>query len=545
MREAVACILACGLLAGCTKVGTTGETGPGSGRHPWTKPGVLRIGFQVAPNTLNPLLSANTTEDSIDHFMFDNLVSVDQNGNAVPMLASVVPTLENGGISKDGLTITYHLRKGMKWSDGYPLTSKDVKFSWSAILNPNNNVITQTGYSLVSSVDTPDATTVVFHMKQKFSPVVNTIFAESDNAYEVVPEHVLGALHDINNVPFNSKPVTSGPFLLKEWVRGDHITLVPNDAYFLGPPKLKEIVLKFIPDENTEVSALRTHDIDWQFEASPEEYKELKTLPDISIDFQQRNQIERIGMNIKHAPLDDVRVRQAIAYALDARKLVDDLTGGSAVVADQDLPPIMWAHASNVTRYAQDLPKARALLAAAGWTPGPDGIVQKNGQRLSLTIVYNVSNATRRAAVVQVQGMLKVVGIDLAIKAYQGGLLFASLGQGGILQAGKYDLSWTGWVAGFDPDQSSSVLCSAEPPHGNNDTFYCNPELDRAEERALQNFDIPTRKAAYAQIEAILTRDIPYLSIWWPRQIQPINPDFKNFTPNLVTETWNSYTWDI
>jgi ABC-type transport system substrate-binding protein len=141
--------------------------------------------------------------------------------------------------------------------------------------------------------------------------------------------------------------------------------------------------------------------------------------------------------------------------------------------------------------------------------------------------------------------MLKAIGIDLAIKAYQGGLLFASLGQGGILQSGKYDLAWTGWVAGFDPDQSSSVLCNAWPPHGNNDSFYCNPELDRAEDRALENFDLPTRKAAYAQIEAILTRDLPILPVWWPRQIQPINPDFKNFTPNLVTETWNSYTWDI
>jgi peptide/nickel transport system substrate-binding protein len=545
LRATVARILACVLLAGCTKVGTSGETGAAGGRHPWTKPGVLRIGFQVAPNTLNPLLAANTTEDNIDHFLFDNLTSVDQHGNAVPMLASVVPTLENGGISKDGLTITYHLRKGIKWSDGYPLTSKDVKFSWSAILNPNNNVITQTGYSLVSSVDTPDDTTVVFHMKQKFSPAVNTLFGESDSPYEIVPEHVLGKLHDVNNVPFNSEPVTSGPFRLKEWVRGDHMTLVPNDAYFLGKPKLSQVILKFIPDENTEVSALRTHDIDWQFEASPEVYKELKTLPDLSIVLQDRNQSENIQMNTKHPPLDDVRFRQAIAYALDAPKLVDDLTGGSALAADQDLPPIMWGHASDVTRYNQDLQKSRSLLASAGWTPGPDGTLQKNGQRLNLTIVYNVTNATRRSAVVQVQGMLKAVGIDLTVKAYQGGLLFASMGQGGILQNGKFDLAWTGWVAGVDPDQSSVFMCDAQPPHGNNSMRYCNPELDRAEERALTNFDIPTRKAAYAQIEAILTHDIPQRTVWWPRQIQPINPDFKNFTPNLVTEAWNSYTWDI
>jgi peptide/nickel transport system substrate-binding protein len=533
------------LLAGCTKVGTTGADVTNDGRHPWTIAHQLRIGSQAEPNTLDPLLAANTTEDNIDHFLFDNLVSVDEKGNDVPMLASVVPTIENGGISKDGLTITYHLREGVKWSDGVPLTSKDVKFSWSAIMNPNNNVISQTGYELVRSVDTPDDYTVVFHMKQKFSPVVNTLFAESDSPYEIVPEHILGKLHDINKASFNSAPVTSGPFRLKEWVRGDHLSLVPNDTYFLGKPNLTEVDVKFIPDENTEVNALRTHDIDWQFEASPQEYVELKAIPNIRIVLQDRNENERISMNIKHPPLNDVRVRQAIAFALDLSKLTDDLTGGSATVADQDLPPFMWAYAHDISRYHLDLAKAHALFAQAGWKPGPDGTLAKNGQKLNLTIVYNVTNTTRRSGVIQVQSMLRAAGVDVTVKAYQGPLLFASLGEGGILQNGKYDLSWTGWVAGVDPDQSSQFLCSAQPPHGNNSSFYCNPELDRAEQKALDNFDIPTRKAAYAEVETILTRDLPILPIWWPRQIQPINPDFKHFAPNPVTETWNSYTWDI
>jgi peptide/nickel transport system substrate-binding protein len=545
LRIILARVLAGVMLAGCTKLGTTGETSANGGRHPWTVAHELRIGSQVQPNTLDPLLAANTTEDNVDHLLFDNLVSVDAKGNVIPMLARIVPTLENGGISKDGLTITYHLRPGITWSDGYPLTSKDVAFSWSAIRNPNNNVITQSGYSLVSSVDTPDATTAVFHMKQKYSPAVNTLFAESDNPYEIVPEHVLGKAHDINNVPFNADPVTSGPFKLKEWVRGDHMTFIPNDHYFLGKPKLEFIIVRFIPDENTEVNALKTHDIDWQFEASPQEYVEVKDIPDLRIVLQDRNEIERIQINTKHPPLDDVRVRQAIAYAIDTTKLVHDLTGGSAAVADQDLPPFMWAHASDVTKYPLDLDKSRALLRAAGYVPGPDGDLTKGGQKLVLTIATNVSNATRRAGLVQVQAMLKAVGIEVEQKTYQGALLFAAMGEGGILQTGRFDLAWTGWVAGFDPDQASLVTCGAQPPHGNNETRYCNPELDAAENDALTNFDIPTRKKAYAKIESILTRDVPQLPIWWPRQIQPVNPDFKNFTPNSVTETWNAYTWDI
>ena len=548
-RRGIACF-ALLAAAACTKVGGSGDTsqagGPPGGRHPWTRPGILRIGLQTPPNTLDPLLASNTTESMVDRLIFDDLVSVDETGKKqVPILARVVPTLANGGISKDGLTITYHLRTNVKWHDGVPFTSEDVKFSWQAILNRKNNVISQTGYNLVTSVETPDAATVVFHMKQRFSPAIDTLFGESDDPFNIVPKHILGPLQSINTAEFNSSPIGTGPFKFKEWARGDHITLVRNDDYFLGKPKLAQIELRFVPDENTELNQLRTHDLDWQFEASPQEYKDLKTIPDVTSLLVEQNQYLRMQINTKHAPLDDVRVRQAIAYALDRRKLVDTLTFGSAQVADQDHPPFMWAYATNVARYPHDVAKAKALLAQAGFAPGPDGILAKNGQKLSLELVTNSSNATRRAAVVQIQAMLHDVGIAAEVKTYLGSLLFATMGQGGILQNGKYDLAITGWVAGIDPDQSSIFTCAAQPPNGNNETHYCSSKTDAAEAIALANFDRPTRTRAYAEIEAQLTHDLPEIPIWWPRQIQPINPDFKHFTPNPVTESWNAYTWDI
>jgi peptide/nickel transport system substrate-binding protein len=527
-------------------VGDSGAGADTGGRHTWTKPHVLRVGSQNPPNTLDPLLAANTTEAMIDRFMFDGLVSIDPTGTKqVPILAAVVPTLQNGGISPDGLTITYRLRDNVRWHDGVKFTSADVAFSWRAIMSSNNNVVSRTGYELVKSVDTPNATTVVFHMKRRFAPFVNTVFGESDSQYEVIPEHLLGKLHDINQIPFNSNPVGTGPFKFGEWARGDHLTLVPNDDYFLGKPKLQQIVIKFIPDENTELNQLRTHDIDWQFEASPQEYKELQTIPDLKIVLQDTNQYERVQMNLAHPPLDDVRVRQAIAYAVDRTKLVHDLTFGSAVAADQDLPPFMWAHASDISRYPPDIAKAKALLAAAGWTPGPDGVLVKDGRRLALDLAFNGTNTTRRAGVVQMQAMLAAVGIHVDVKSYQGALLFATAGQGGILQGGHFDLAWSGWVSGIDPDNSSTVTCAARPPNGNNVMLYCNEKVDAAENDALDHFDIPTRKRAYATIEKILTHDEPQIPIWWPRQLQPISPDFKNFSPNPVTESWNAYTWDI
>jgi peptide/nickel transport system substrate-binding protein len=534
------------MLAGCTKVGTTSETAATSGRHPWTVPGHLRIGIQSSPNTLNPLLAANTTEGMLAGLLFSVLVTTDETGKVeVPDLASKVPTLENGGISKDGLTITYALRHNVKWHDGVPFTSKDVAFTWRAIMSGTNNVLARTGYQLVQSVDTPDPYTVVFHMKQKFSPAVDTIFGESDTPYAVLPEHLLAKYPNINAIPFNSAPVGTGPFKFVDWARGDHITLAPNPDYFLGKPKLAKITIKIIPDENTELNQLRAHELDWQFEASPQEYKDLKTMSDIRLVLQDRNDYERIEINTLHPPLGDVRVRRAIAYAIDRRKLVDDLTYGSASPADQDLPPFLWAHAKDVATYPPDPAKAKALLAQAGWTPGSDGVMQKDGKRLALSMVYNVSNTTRARAVVEVQSMLRAIGIDVEIKSYLGQVLFATRGQGGVLQNGRFDLAWTGWLAGLDPDQSSIFLSTAQPPNGNNESHYVNPAMDAAEHDALTHFDRPTRIAAYKRIEDLIAHDVPTIPVWWPRQIQPVNPDFINFAPNPVTASWNAYRWEI
>jgi len=545
MQRWIAALAACALLAGCTKVGTSSDSASG-GRHSWTIAGTLRIAVQNPPNTLNGLLASNTTESMINRLIFDPLVSVDATGKQqVPILAAEVPTLENGGISKDGLTLTYKLRKNVLWHDGVPFTSKDVKFSWSSIVSGKNNVITTNGYDLVKAVDTPDDYTVIFHMKKAFSPVVNTLFGESDDPFEVVPEHILGKLPDMNQVAFNSAPIGTGPFKFKLWNRGDHIELVANDKYFLGAPKLQRILIKFIPDENTELSQLETHEVDWQFEASPQQYRTLKTLTDIVNILQPKNDYERIQINTQHAPFDDVRVRQAVAYAIDREKLVHDLTFGSAALADQDHPPFMWAYDSAVTHYPHDLAKAKALMLQAGWTPGADGMLAKNGEPLNVLLVTNVSNATRRTGVVQVQAMLHQLGMTVQIKEFPGALLYAQMNAKGILQNGKFDLAWTGWVAGIDPDQSSIFYCKAQPPRGNNETHYCNLEMDAAEDSALSHFDMASRKAAYAHIETMLTRDLPELPIWWPRQIQPVNPDFKGFTPNPVTESWNAYQWEI
>src|SRR5579872_1268832 len=329
------------IAVGCT------HTAPGAApaaRHPWTIPETLRLAMVANPKTLNPILSTQMIEAMAEAFVFDPLVATDPEGHDHPVLASVVPTLENGGISKDGLTITYHLRHNVRWHDNVPFSSRDVRFSISAIMNPNSAVSSRHGYDDIASVATPDAYTVIIHLKEPFAPAVHTFFAHSDTPFMVLPAHLLERYSSLDRVAFNSHPIGTGPFKFVKWVRGDRIEYVANDDYFLGKPKIRRIIVRIVPDENTEIALLRAHDIDWMFEASPHAYRELKTIPDIRLVLVAQNAYEGLAINTARPILADLRVRRAIAYALDKPRLLADFTAGSATLATEDLPTFLWAY---------------------------------------------------------------------------------------------------------------------------------------------------------------------------------------------------------
>jgi peptide/nickel transport system substrate-binding protein len=517
-----------------------------AGRHPWTQAGVLRVAIQNDVKSLNPLLNSNTTDGFIANLLFEPLLAADAKGDPVPILAIAVPSTENGGIAKDGLTVSYHLRKNAKWTDGQRVTSHDVKWSWQAIMNPNNNIVSRHGYDYVKSIDTPDDYTVVVHLKQKFSPFVNTFFAMSDQPMPVAPAHVLSQYSNINQIPFNNDPnVSDGPFRFGEWAHNDHITLLRNDSFFMGKPGLARIEIKVVPDENTTVNLVKTHAIDFMFQASPETYPSLKSVPGVNLVFVNVNGYERIQLNTARPLLADPRVRLAIAYAIDKRQLVDTLTYGQMTEATEDIPDWMYAFNPNVHSYPHDPAKARQLLRSLGWAPGPDGIMRKDGQPLSLVLVTNNSNITRRQASLEIQAMLRQVGIGVEIKTYPGQILFAPAGMGGILQLGRFDLSVNGWYAGIDPDDSSQYTCKNVPPGGYNYTRFCNPQMEAAQEAALTHYDRAARTAAYFETQELLSLYNPEIFFWWRRQMEPINVDFKGFDPNPVLESWNAWQWSI
>ncbi|MGB8908223.1 MAG: peptide ABC transporter substrate-binding protein [Candidatus Cybelea sp.] len=527
----------------CTR--TTNETAAGA-RHSWTQPGVLRVAIATDFKNLNPLLNSNTADVFVDRLMFEPLVTADPKGNPLPMLAAQVPTQANGGISRDGLTITYRLRKGVKWTDGVPVTSQDVKWSWQAIMNPNNNVVSRHGYDDIAGITTPNPETVVVHLKQAFSPFVDTFFAESDQPYMIAPAHVLSRYANLNQVAFNSAPtVSDGPFKFVGWAHGDHISFVRNDAFFMGRPGLDRIEIRSVPDEDTAINLLRTHAIDYIFEASIENYPALRALRDTRIAWVNVNGYSYIQLNLARPLLSDPRVRQAVAYAIDKNELVRTLAFGTQTTATADIPDWMWAFNPQVRSYPHDPAQARALLREAGWAPGPDGIMRKNGEPLSLVLVTNNSSVTRRREAVEVQAMLREAGIDTEVKSYPADVLFAPAGMGGILQLGRFDLTVSGWYAGIDPDDSTQYTCENFPPGGYNYSRYCNAQMQAAQKIALTRYDRPSRMGAYYQVQKVLVRDNPALFVYWIRQMEPVSVDFRGFDPNPVVESWNAWQWSI
>ncbi|MEO9263202.1 MAG: peptide ABC transporter substrate-binding protein, partial [Candidatus Baltobacteraceae bacterium] len=436
-RSAAAFLVASFLVCACTKGGGNIATDR------------LSIALPINPTQLNGILAQNSSENFVDGLIYSLLVTIDENGNQVPDLAEAVPTQRNGGISKNGLTVTYHLRKNVKWHDGVPFTSKDVQFTWAAIMNPQNNVISRHGFDQVASVQTPDDFTVVFHMKRAFPPMTNIVFGEGDTVLRILPQHLLAKYSSLNQIPFNSAPVGTGPYKFARWERGAQIVLAANEEYFKGAPAIKQLNLKIVLDTNTTQSQLRSHESQLGIEITAPTYAQLANASGLTRQLVPSPAYESVLLNTARPPLDDVRVRRAIGLAIDRRSLIETDTHGIGTLAVADLSPFYRsAFDPGLKPLPYDPTQARQLLEAAGWKPGADGIRVKNGQRLSLQFVYGQGSDSGRNASVEIQQMLKPVGIDMQFKSYDYATLFATAQAGGILQGGKFDMSFYAWIAG-------------------------------------------------------------------------------------------------
>jgi peptide/nickel transport system substrate-binding protein len=531
-------------LSACSRVST--EVGKNSAAG-GTIPGTLRYADIEEPISLNPLLRLDAVGTDLDMFVFSFFFNLDDKMRWVPELALEVPTYQNGGISKDGLTLTYHLRHGVKWQDGAPFTSHDVVFSTHAIQNPANNLQSRSGWEHVKSVDAPDNYTVRFHLDKIYAPAIATYFSES-GLYPVLPAHLLEKYPDLNRVPFNTHPVGTGPFRFVKWVHGDRVELEANPLYWRGTPKLKRIIYKVVPNDNTILTQLKTHEIDAQFRAPSGLYPQFQGLTQYGyrVELKPGLVFSHIDLNQKNALFNDLRVRQAIAYAIDRKRIIHDVTHGVQMIAYADQSPLSWAYEPDVTHYDFNLDKARQLLDEAGWKPGPDGVRVKDGQRLAFNLNAVTGGATGEAIEQIVQEDLRSIGIAASIKNYPTVLYFAGYQQNGILQHGSYDAAFFAWVAGVDPDDESLYASYRIPPAGQNNLWWVDPVVDRAEKGALASYDQNARKPYYSIIQKEIASQAVTDIIYFQRQIFITNNNLLNFKPAPATSSnWNAYDWEM
>jgi peptide/nickel transport system substrate-binding protein len=526
--NAAACVAVAIALCACTK--TSGGVSTGGRMNSWTQPHVLRFADAGDVNTLNPHLGQFADIGYLSSMTMAYLVKWDEHNNPYPELATQVPTQANGGVSKDGLTITYHLRHGVRWSDGAPFNADDVVFSTNVVNNTANNEVGRLGWDQITKVDEPDKYTVVYHLKKPYSPFIETFFSTAGANPCILPKHLLAQYPNINHVAYNSLPVGIGPFKYLRWDRASQIVLVPNPLYWRGQPRLKEVIFKIIPDRNTVLSQLQAHELDMWHLVPGNYLSRVQGIPGITVLRQPSYFYNHMDFNVQRPAVRDPVVREAIRMAIDRKMLIDKVGHGVGILQEVTTPKNAPYAVTSIPLVPFDIAKANALLDKDGWVRGPDGVRAKNGVRLSIELERST---------------LKQIGVDISVRHYPVALMFAPLQQGGIVYGNKWDVIWFAWLNDAIGDQSPIYSCHSFPPNGQNDLRWCNPRAQAAMDALFAHYDQAQRNGDQLVLQQELVKDVPTIVTSLREDIFAYNSDLKNFHPNAITPFDNMLNVDI
>jgi peptide/nickel transport system substrate-binding protein len=539
MRRYVWAVLAL-LAAGCSARSMQAE----GGRLPWTVPHVLRIGIASDPDRLNPYLSEMDVSYDIASLVYSYLIVADARGRLTGDLALTVPTRANGGISPDGRTYVYRLRRNVVWHDGMPFTSADVVASWRAVMDPRNDTFEHEGYDEVTSIRTLGRYAIAIRLRRRYPPFVSRFFAPlQEGGKPILPAHVLASERSFNAGPLSNAPVGTGPFRFVSWTRGDGIVLERFDRYFKGRPKLQRIELTVVPNDRSLALALQTHRVDLIAAASPALLPEYRSAAGTIVATVPWNSQGALFANSSKPALADARVRRAIADSVPYVEILRDVAGGSFRPARDSLPPTAIGYRAFAARTQQPARAAREL-DAAGWHMGADGTRRRGGTRLDLTLATIAGNAQFERIALLLQASLRRAGIDLAIRTYAYRTIFAA--PAGPIYGGTYDLALYANTLNWDPDIYNFVACDRWYPRGQNIFRYCNPQLDALERAGLRTDDIARRAAIYRAAGRIIWDDVAYVPLYESDRIVVRSPDLHEYLPNpTATPWWNAWRWDI
>jgi peptide/nickel transport system substrate-binding protein len=508
----------------------------------WTTPHVLTISDGGDINTLNPHVGQLASVANLSEMTMAWLIKWDEHNQPYPELTTAVPTQTNGGVSKDGRTITYHLRRGVKWSDGAPFNADDVVFSTAVVNNLANNELNR--LDQITRVDEPDKFTVVFHVKKPYSPSTATFFSSCCANPCILPKHLLAKYANINNVPYNSLPVGIGPFKFARWDRGKEVVMVANPLYWRGRPKLDEIIYKIVPDRDALLAQLAAHKVDMWYQFTGAYLPRIQAMSAYAILRQPSYAYNHYDFNLSHPTLSDPRVRQALRFALNRQALVDDVEHGIGVIQDT-ATPVNAPYFVDLGTTPYDPAKANALLDEAGWTRGADGIRAKNGVKLDLNVAITAQRPDTDAQIALIRDDWKQIGVALNVHHYPAALMFAPAQQGGVVFGDKWDVVTFAWAADPLGDYSAIYGCHSFPPAGQNNVRWCDPKAQGAMDAFFGHYDQSQRNADVRQMMQAFVNDVPSIVTFDRVDMFAYNKDLKNYHPNNLTPFDNMMGVDI
>jgi peptide/nickel transport system substrate-binding protein len=481
-------------------------------------------GITTQPLRLNPITQPDIVSRWAIELVFDGLVDVDDHLNLVPALATSWQT------SADGLALTFHLRRGVKWHDGQPFTAADVKFTYDTICDPAvTPTIAKSDYAAIAGIDTPDEYTVVFRLKQPDASLPSKLVTG------IAPRHLLAG-KDLATTDFNRQPVGTGPFRLASWDSDGQLTFVANEDYFGGRPALDRIVWKIVPDTTVLTLQLLNGEIggaaidNARDLARIGETPTLTHTPVLGGDFQ-------ISLQLQNPLFQDRRVRQAMAYALDKKSMVDKIMAGAATIATSDILPTSWAYNPEVNTYPYDPDKARALLAAAGWQVGADGTRTKDGQAFRFELLTDAGDQLRKEIALLVQQQWAAVGVRAdVVFVERNALIFDRL------LKGRFEAALLQSSVRADPDLSRRFH-SRSIENGQNFLGYANAEVDTLLDKGLAVSDQAARRAIYWEVQRLMAEDLPQIPLFYPETGYAFRADLKNVQPSPMSPFWNVEAW--
>jgi peptide/nickel transport system substrate-binding protein len=516
---------------------------------------VVRISYTQDLNSFNPLYSNQWFSAITTNLWLERPWNFDENAVSYAVQLTELPSVENGGISEDGLTMTFKLRDGLTWSDGEPYTAEDWVFTWEMYMNEANTVVSRYPYDeFVAEVTAPDPLTVEVKLTKPF-PAWQSILFVNGNGGTIIPKHILQPVFEaegtLDNAEWNRAPTVGiGPFVFKEWETGSHFSFTPNPNYYGTQPKVDEIFFRILPDDAAQNAALKAGDADIGTFVSFADIPDLKAnginIISASAGYNE-NMFFNMRPDLSHPGMQDVNVRKAIALGFNREQITEDLLFGLTPPNTTFWDGGAWVNES-LEPYPYDPEEAQRLLDEAGWVDSNgDGTRDKDGEELVLNY-GTTTRPVRKDAQVVIQQQLAEIGIGIELFNFEGDVFFAGYAEEGPCATGEMDICEWSDATSFPDPNTSQWLCSEIPtdeaPEGNN-YFICDEELDSLFQAQAVEIDATKRKEIVAQIQQIMHDNVYYIGMWNDADQWAVSPRLTGVKFSGVNPFFNAAEWDI